>query len=136
MPISLSLFNQFIDLLIPPRCVKCGAIVENKEGLCTTCWPLIPFIVKPYCACCGRPFDFDIDEEALCGACSYEAPHYTTARSVFVYSADSKDLILKFKHTDSIHSTPLFAQWMANSLSDLKDPLCIPVPLHWTRLFM
>ncbi|MBS0271380.1 MAG: ComF family protein [Proteobacteria bacterium] len=136
MKIFPSLFNQFVNLLIPPRCVKCSSILENKEGLCTSCWPLISFIAKPYCACCGRPFDFDIEESALCGSCSYDSPHYKSARSVFIYTAESRDLILKFKHTDSIHSAPLFATWMTRALDDLENPLCIPVPLHWSRLFM
>ena len=125
-----------MDLLIPLRCVKCGVIVENKEGLCASCWPLISFIAKPYCACCGLPFDFEIEDGALCGVCNHDRPPYTTARFVFSYTSESKDLILKFKHTDSIGSAPLFATWMARSLEAIQDPLCIPVPLHWTRLFM
>ncbi len=136
MQSSPSLFNRFIDLLIPLRCSKCGSILENKEGLCASCWPLISFITKPHCFCCGLPFDFEIAEDALCGSCSQEKPLYKTARSVFVYTAESKDLILKFKHTDSLHSAPLFASWMARSAIDLQNPLCLPVPLHWTRLFM
>ncbi|HUX79186.1 MAG TPA: ComF family protein [Alphaproteobacteria bacterium] len=136
MQINLSLFKKFVDLLVPLRCVKCGSILEKKEGLCTSCWPSIPFITKPYCACCGLPFDFEIEEGALCGACSYELPFYKTARSVFSYTDESKELILKFKHTDSIHSAPVFATWMWRRLEEIESPLCIPVPLHWTRLFM
>lgn len=136
MQVNLSLFKQFVDLLIPLRCAKCGIILESSHGLCGDCWPLILFITKPYCACCGLPFDFEIEEGALCGVCSHTHPPYRTARSVFVYTAQSKDLILKFKHTDAIHSAPLFAEWMARLVQDMDNPLCIPVPLHWTRLFM
>lgn len=136
MPISLSPFKKFIDLLIPFRCIKCGLILEGKESLCPSCWGLIPFITKPYCSCCGLPFEFEIDEGALCGACTHDLPSFATTRSVFAYTSESKDLILKFKHMDTLGSAPLFAKWMARSLPDLKDPLCIPIPLHWTRLFM
>ncbi len=131
-----SLFKWLMDLLIPLRCVKCGSILEEKAGLCVSCWPSIPFITKPYCACCGLPFDFEIEEGAFCGICNHHAPSYKTARSVFAYTAESKDLILKFKHTDCLSSAPLFASWMINSLDEMENPLCIPVPLHWTRLFM
>lgn len=131
-----SLFHKTLNLLIPLRCVKCGSILDGKEGLCATCWPLISFISKPYCACCGRPFDFDIEEGAFCGPCNHTLPSFKTARSVFTYTPESKDLILRFKHTDSIHGAPLFAKWMTQVLEDIEDPLCIPVPLHWTRLFM
>lgn len=136
MRANLSLFKKFVDLLIPLRCIKCGIILENHHGLCGACWTTIPFIAKPYCACCGLPFDFEIEDGALCGMCSHTHPFYTTARSVFVYTPQSKDLILKFKHTDSVHSAPLFAEWMGRLVADIQDPLCVPVPLHWTRLFM
>ncbi len=136
MRVNLSLFKYFVDLVIPLRCMKCGTILGDKEGLCPTCWPHIPFISKPFCACCGLPFEFDIDEDALCGPCSYEQPLYTTARSVFAYTEGSRDLILKFKHMDALSSVPLFAHWMARSIGDRDGALCLPVPLHWTRLFM
>lgn len=130
------LFKSVVDLLIPYRCAKCGIILENEAGLCTHCWSLVPFITRPYCECCGLPFDFNIDEGALCALCSHTHPFFKTARSVFSYCEESKDLILKFKHTDTISSTPLFARWMTRLCEREKDLLCIPVPLHWTRLFM
>lgn len=136
MQINLSLFKGLIDLLIPLRCVKCGTILGGQEGLCPSCWTQIPFITKPYCACCGLPFDFEIEESALCGACTHDLPSFASARSVFAYTSESKDLILKFKHMDALGTAPLFAQWMSHTLPDLRDPLCIPIPLHWTRLFM
>lgn len=136
MRVNLSLFNSLVDLAIPLRCIKCGTILGDKEGLCPICWPHIPFISKPFCACCGLPFEFDIDEDALCGPCSYERPLYTTARSVFAYTEGSRDLILKFKHMDALSSVPLFAHWMARSMGEMEGALCLPVPLHWTRLFM
>lgn len=131
----ITAFKQFIDLIIPLRCIKCGTIVKGHQGLCENCWPLIPFITSPLCKCCGLPFDFEIEEGALCGGCSHTLPPYKTARSVFIYTPQSKDLILRFKHTDSIHNAPLFAEWMARLGDGIKDPYCIPVPLHWSRLF-
>lgn len=136
MPLFPSLFKRFIDLLLPLCCIKCGTILKNTEGLCAICWSSLSFITTPYCTCCGLPFSFDIEEGALCGACSYTPPAYKTARSVFIYTEESKKLLLKFKHTDSLYLAPLFAQWMARAFKDVTNPLYIPVPLHWTRLFM
>jgi len=136
MQANLSLFNQVVDFLLPLRCVKCGLILEHGHGLCASCWVSIPFITKPFCECCGLPFEFEIEEGALCGVCSHTPPPYKTARSVFVYTPQSKDLILRFKHTDNIHCAPLFGEWMARLVNHIENPLCIPVPLHWTRLFM
>ena len=131
-----SLYRHFINILIPLRCVKCGDILEDHKGLCPTCWPKISFLSKPHCACCGHPFAFEIEEGALCGACNQTLPPFKTARSVFAYTPESRDLILKFKHTDTISSAPLFAEWMAKKMEGIENPLCIPVPLHRTRLFI
>lgn len=131
-----SLLNKSLDFLIPLRCIKCGSILEEKEGLCSSCWSSISFITKPYCACCGRPFDFEIEEGALCGPCTHRSPAFTTARSVFIYTAESKDLILRFKHTDNLQGAPLFGAWLSKLIDEVENPLCVPVPLHWTRLFM
>jgi ComF family protein len=136
MPVNPFLFKPFLDLLIPLRCVKCGGLLDQGQGLCAGCWLSIPFITKPFCACCGLPFGFEIEDGALCGGCSQNLPFYTKARSVFVYTGESKDLILKFKHTDAIHTAPIFAAWMAPLLEPIDNSLCLPVPLHWTRLFM
>ncbi len=131
-----SLFKKTLDFLIPLRCIKCGDILGEHPGLCTRCWPLIPFISAPVCACCGLPFEFEIEDGALCGACLYERPAFTTARSVFAYTTESKELILKFKHLDVLNTLPLFVQWMARVAEEKQDILCIPVPLHRIRLFM
>lgn len=130
------LFRKIIDFLIPLRCLKCGNILEEKEGLCANCWPSVSFISKPFCHCCGRPFDFEIEEGALCGLCIHSEPYFKTARSVFSYTQESKDLVLRFKHTDNIQAAPLFGTWLARIAETIENPLCIPVPLHWTRLFM
>jgi len=135
MQINLSLFKNLVDFLIPLKCIKCDVILNTHDGLCPSCWPLIPFITKPFCACCGLPFEFDIDEEALCGACSYKRPFYITLRSVFSYTNESKDLILKFKHGDVLSAAPLYAKWMTRVFEAPENSLCLPVPLHWTRLF-
>ena len=62
MQTILSFFKAVINLLLPLRCIQCGDILKNHEGVCAHCWPLIPFISQPYCACCGLPFDYEIEE--------------------------------------------------------------------------
>lgn len=130
-------FAEGINLVIPLKCVRCGEILADQEGLCPSCWVLIPFIIDPFCVRCGLPFEFEIEEGALCPSCSSSPPFYTTARAVFQYSLESRELILKFKHLDGINVAPLFARWMVQkSEVEGEDILCVPVPLHWTRLFM
>ncbi len=127
-----------VDWLIPPRCLACRLIVDTSGGLCSSCWQSIDFITDPQCSACGFPFEFDTCGDGLCGTCSQQLPVYHKARSALIYNDTSKQLILRFKHADGTHAAPTFARWMARAGSELlqKADLLIPVPLHWTRLFL
>ncbi|MBX6321505.1 MAG: ComF family protein, partial [Rhodospirillaceae bacterium] len=125
-----------LDAVLPPRCLKCGATVDAVGALCPGCWSTIRFLGPPQCACCGLPFEFDLGEGALCPACLRERPPYERARAVFRYDAESRGLVLAFKHADRTDATPAFARWLARSGGDLlvEAELIVPVPLHWLRL--
>lgn len=106
--------------------------------MCPECWPKMQFITPPYCACCGLPFPHDYGGDTLCARCLADPPPYMAARAALVYTDDSKALVLKFKHGDQLHLAPSFARWMQHAAKDWFDApaLLVPVPLHWTRLFM
>lgn len=126
-----------LDVLLPPRCLSCGATVEAPGALCPACWAGMDFLVPPHCAACGIPFDFDLGPGALCGACVREPPHFERARAVLRYDASSRGLVLAFKHADRTEGAPTFGAWLARAGADLvaEADLIVPVPLHWTRLF-
>lgn len=133
---------QCVDFVLPPLCIGCGTIVDSTGGLCASCWNKIDFIGPPYCTACGHPFEFDLGDydagaEILCGVCARSRPVYVRARSVFRYAADSRQLVLAYKHGDRIEATPAFAAWLARSGAELVDAadLIVPVPLHRRRLF-
>ena len=130
--------NRMLDIVLPPRCLKCGATVDAVGALCADCWPAVAFLAPPQCAACGLPFEFDLGPDALCGACAGERPVFARARAAFRYDDGSKDLILRFKHADRTDSAPAFARWMARAGAALlaDADLIVPVPLHWLRLFM
>jgi ComF family protein len=130
--------NRLLDIVLPPRCLKCGATVDAVGALCVRCWPALAFMVPPQCACCGLPFEFDLGPEALCGECARERPVFERARAAFRYDDGSRDLILRFKHADRTDSAPAFARWMTRAGRALvaEADLIAPVPLHWLRLFM
>jgi len=128
--------RRFLNILYPPQCLKCGAPVADSASLCASCWPEIPFVASPQCEACGLPFEFDLGPGALCGACTQERPSYDQARAAFLYTPASREMVLRYKHADSIHMTKAFAAWMIRAGSNLIDEsdLAIPVPLHWSRL--
>ncbi|MBT4117991.1 MAG: ComF family protein [Rhodospirillaceae bacterium] len=136
-PALRPLWEGTLDALFPPQCLRCGALTETDGALCQSCWPAVRFIASPHCGACGRPFEYDAGMDALCGACARALPRYGRARAVFVYDADSRGLVLAFKHADQTHAARTFAKWLMRAGAPLLEDadLLIPVPLHWTRLF-
>jgi len=132
-----------LDLVLPPRCLACGALVERQGTLCPACWAAVTFIAEPQCRRCGLPFPFEAAEAAAgdpaaleCGACLAEPPPFERARAVMRYDDASRPLLLGFKHGDRTEAAAPFAGWLARSGAELLESaeLIAPVPLHWRRL--
>lgn len=138
-PISMrKLGAAALDMLLPPQCLSCRAIVAEPGTLCGACFAKIRFLSAPCCAVCGMPFAFDPGgADALCASCIRDRPAYDRARAVFRYDDASRGLILAFKHGDRIDAAPAYARWLLRAGGELVAAAdCIaPVPLHWTRLF-
>jgi Double zinc ribbon domain len=45
-----------VDVVLPPRCLGCGRMVEDPDALCGPCWTGLTFFAPPWCASCGLPF--------------------------------------------------------------------------------
>ena len=103
------LARTVIDGFLPPRCLDCGMGVERQGTLCADCWKALTLLGPPCCACCGHPFPYAAEDEALCAACSRQRPVFDAARAVFRYDDASRDLILRFKHADETHAAAFFA---------------------------
>lgn len=127
-----------LDLLLPPRCLKCGAEIGSDGALCATCWREISFLQPPCCARCGLPFEVDLGAEAICGACARDMPLYERARAALRYDEASRTLVLAFKHGAKLQLAPTLGRFMRRAGADLLAAcdVIVPVPLHWTRLFV
>jgi ComF family protein len=128
--------SWLLDAILPPRCLKCGELVADSGALCGACWPELRFLGPPCCACCGLPFEFEMGEGSLCGACTADRPLYNRARAALAYDDASRDLVLRFKHADRIDGAATFAGWMARAGAELvaAADIIAPVPLHRWRL--
>ncbi len=128
--------KHLLNILMPARCLNCGAFVEDVNTLCMECWNNIEFIGNPCCSICSFPFEYDMGEGAICAACAAKEPKYTRAVSVFRYNRDSRKLVTRFKYSDKIGAAMTFAGWMERAgRSMLADSdIITPVPLHRMRL--
>src|SRR3990170_7558423 len=121
-----------LNAVLPPRCLKCGAVVDAPGTLCAGCWAAMRFLAPPLCACCGYPFEFELGEGALCGACARDRPPYGRARAVLRYDDASKAVVLGFKHGDRTEGAPAYGRWLLRACAELiaAAELIGPVPLH------
>lgn len=131
------LARTVLDAVLPPRCLSCGTVVAGDGALCPPCWGQLAFIGAPHCACCGLPFAFEVEPDAMCGDCVRQEPVFGRARAALHYDDASRPLVLAFKHGDGTHAAPALGRWMAQAAGDLaRDAdLIVPVPLHRWRLF-
>ncbi len=142
--------RRALDLVLPPRCLGCGLLVEDQGALCSTCWSAMTFLADPLCRSCGLPFAYDpadsptsgsggdsFVQDLACGACLAQPPPFERARAVMRYDDGSRPLLLGFKHGDRTEAAPTFAGWLARAGRELlaEAEIVAPVPLHWRRLF-
>lgn len=128
--------GRLADHVWPPMCANCDGIID-APGLCPDCWDGISFIGAPQCDACGVPLPYGDAGHAICAACARRPPPFARARAAFVYDADSRPMILAFKHADRTDLAPVMTTLMRRPAGPLlaDADLIAPVPLHWRRLF-
>ncbi len=125
-----------LDLLLPPRCLGCGAIIDSSSRLCADCWRGLTFLGPPICRSCGYPLPQAVAERPVCGVCSVEPPAFSRARAALRYDDGARGMILRFKHADRTDIAKTFGRMMERAGADLLEDcdLIAPVPLHRIRL--
>ena len=128
--------NFILNLFLPPRCALCKKLIQTNHALCPDCFKEIHFIEEPLCPICGTPLEYENKYNCLCSDCLKKKPIYAQARSVFVYDAFSRNLILPFKHADKTELAPFLEHllWRIGKEFVAKSDYIVPVPLHWKRL--
>lgn len=131
-----SILLEILDIILPPRCIVTGDIVERQGMISAQGFAGLYFIGFPHCSCCGVPFEFEVEGTAQCAECLKEPPGYETARSALKYNDRSRDVILGFKHADKTHAVTAFAPWLKRAGEGMlgQADFIVPVPLHRWRL--
>ncbi len=125
------------ELVFPPQCLLCGAIVQTEGALCGPCWRETPFILGPVCDLCGAPVLGGASDEAVtCDDCRALDRPWQKGRAVMLYGGGARRLVLGLKHGDRLDLAPALAGWMAARAGPLlgEGALIVPVPVHWRRL--
>ena len=138
----MGIFTSFINMILPPRCIKCGNMLSEHNGLCPDCFNQIKFISEPICNICGTPLNneknLNISKKYICANCLKEKKKlFDIKRSAFIYDDPSKKLILDLKFNDKTINAEILSNMMYSAGKDIwkENPdIIIAVPLHKLRL--
>ncbi len=131
-----------LDLLLPPLCLTCDAVVDTPGAFCPACFRQTGFITPPCCETCGAPFS---RAEAavgaarrgrMCADCQDDPPPWGRGRAALRYDAQARRLVLPLKYGDRTELAPALAAMMMRAGAELvrEAEVIVPVPLHRTRL--
>ena len=126
-----------IDVLLPPHCLTCDSLVDGPDRLCPDCFRATTFITAPHCRSCGRAFPHaGHASPSVCDDCAAAPPPWGEARAALAYDAQSRRLVLPFKHADRPELAHALARIMARAGASLlaRAEVLVPVPLHRFRL--
>jgi predicted amidophosphoribosyltransferase len=82
---------RLLDLILPVRCVVCGAAGEQ---LCRACRDALPLLAPPLCDRCGAPTAWPV---ARCRECSGRRLAFATARAAVAYDDAVRRLVRAWK---------------------------------------
>lgn len=124
------------DLVVPPLCLSCHALLTSHDSLCPSCWGKIDFIRPPLCDRLGLPMPFDTGGDMISAAAAAEPPDYDRARAVARFDGVMRALIHDLKFRDRHDARRLFGRWLVQAGAALlaDADIIIPVPLTRGRL--
>jgi ComF family protein len=133
--LARSAMAPLLDFALPPRCPGCGAITPEPHLFCLDCWSRLTFLGEPCCACCALPFEYQVEGEALCGACLADVPAFDRLRAAVAYGEIPARVAMRLKYGGRPGIAETLARLMERHLAIGDDPLLAPVPLHRWRLW-
>ena len=129
--------NKIINLLFPPRCAVCDAVLPyGKEGICMDCRGKLPFVEEPRCFRCGKTVENE--EVELCGDCRRREHAFRQAFPVFQYIPPVSDAMAAMKYRGRAEYAIFYGELMADRFRDVWREIApqalVPVPVHPNRL--
>jgi ComF family protein len=131
------------DVVFPPVCVHCRALVEANEAeaehrhdfrhLCRRCAAQLEFVTPPHCATCGHPFFGVLEGERQCVKCEGLTPEFGEGRTAVLFRGPARALILELKYHRGLHVLEDIAVIFGRSahlLAAVRGATLVPVPLH------
>ena len=131
------------DVVFPPVCVHCRALVETAEvepaggrgfrHLCVRCAAQLQFVQPPHCTTCGHPFYGVVEGERRCVKCEGLEPAFRSGRTAVLFKGPARALIIELKYHRGLHVLEDIGEIFRRSphvLEGVRGAAIVPVPLH------
>ncbi len=139
---SVFVAEKLTDLLYPPRCPVCAALLPPLPDLrsecawndlvCGNCAMDLPWLREPLCKKCGRPLEESRTEEEFCAECTSRKRLYREGKGIFAYRGQLRESVLSMKFQNKREWLDFFSAAMAQSadryLKRTGVRTIIPVP--------
>lgn len=128
-----ALAERALRLVLPPRCLLCGAAGTDGRDLCAGCVADL-VLNSPCCPRCALPLQVSAP---MCGECLKRPPTFAAAWAPFRYGHPLDLLEARFKFRGDLAAGRILAELMlerARIETPALPAMLIPVPLHRTRL--
>jgi ComF family protein len=119
---------RLLDLLLPVRCVVCGA---GGEQLCAGCHESLPVLQPPFCERCGAPTAWPV---ARCRECSGRRLAFASARGAVAYDERVRRLVSAWKERGLRRLAADAADLIAGTLSPPRAAVLAFVPPDQERV--
>jgi len=131
----------FADVVFPPVCVHCRALVERDAGedasafrhLCRNCVNLLDHVKPPHCSTCGHPFFGLVEGERMCPKCEGLDPAFREGRTAVLFRGPARALVIELKYHHGLHVLTDMQEIFRRTphvLESVRGATLVPVPLH------
>jgi ComF family protein len=135
------LLRGLSDVIFPPTCVHCRALVENDgrcdghafRHLCVRCAAQLDYVQPPHCTTCGHPFYGVVEGERMCVKCEGLDPAFGEGRTAVLFKGPARALVIELKYHRGLHVLDDMAEIFRRSpqlIANVRGALLVPVPLH------
>ena len=125
------------DVVFPPSCVHCRAIVETENHafrhLCARCAAQLDFVRPPHCVTCGHPFYGVVEGERICPHCEGLDPAFREGRTAVLFKGPARALVIELKYHRGLHVLEDMAEILRRAphlMAHVRGATLVPVPLH------
>jgi predicted amidophosphoribosyltransferase len=117
-----------LDLLLPRRCVGCGAAADT---LCAACCASLRPVRPPFCARCGAPTAWSVER---CQECDGRRLGFASARSGYVYVGAARAFVHVWKERGLRHLAARAADLVCAVVERPVGDVVLAVPADDGRL--